>query len=117
MIKLLNALLIVAVLLAAFTLYSVEFSKRATKREILALQSQILDEKEGMKLLTAELSSLLRPERLQILARQHLDMRTPSQLQFVKANELALRLPERTKAFEANQTPDPVGAMIESFAQ
>jgi cell division protein FtsL len=117
MIKFFNALLTVVVLAAAFMLYSLEFSKRAAKREIAKLEVNIAEEKENMKLLTAEWSSLQRPLRLEALAKQFLDLRQAKQTQFVKFEELGERIPDRTAAFSANQTPDPVGAMIESFAE
>jgi cell division protein FtsL len=117
MIKLFNAALTVAVLGAAFLLYSLEFSKRATKRDIVRLEASIAEEDENMKLLTAEWSSLMRPQRLEILAHEHLDLQQAKQTQFVKFEELGARIPERTAAFTANQTKDPVGAMIESFAE
>ncbi len=117
MIKLFNALLTVAVLAAAFMLYSLEFSKRAAKRDIVKLEASIAEEKESLKLLTAEWSSLQRPQRLESLAKEFLDLRQAKQTQFVKFEDLGARIPDRTPAFSANQTPDPVGAMIESFAE
>jgi cell division protein FtsL len=117
MIKLFNALLTVAVLGAAFMLYSLEFSKRAAKRDISRLEVSIAEEEENMKLLIAEWSSLLRPQRLENLARQHLNLQQAKQTQFVKFEELGARIPERTAVFQANQSKDPMAAMIESFAE
>ncbi len=117
MIKFFNALLTVAVLTAAFSLYSLEFSKRAANRDILKLEAGIAEENENMKLLTAEWSSLQRPQRLQSLANQFLELRQAKQTQFVKFEDLGSRIPDRTGAFTANQSTDPVGAMIESFAE
>ncbi len=117
MIKLLNAALTVAVLVAAFMLYSLEFSKRAAKRDISRLEASIAEEEENMKLLTAEWSSLLRPQRIEALAHQYLDLRQAKQTQIVKFEDLGAKIPHRTATFSANQTQDPVGAMIESFAE
>jgi cell division protein FtsL len=117
MIKMLNIALVAAVLLAAFKVYSIEYTKRSVRRDIERKVEQIAEKKDLMKLLTAEWSSMQRPERLAVLARKHLKLVPLSQLQFASPRELVRRLPERTSAFEANRKADPVGALIEEFAE
>jgi cell division protein FtsL len=117
MIRMLNIALLACVLLAAFKVYSIEYAKRSVRRDIERAEVQIAEQKDLMKLLTAEWSSLQRPERLATLARQHLKLKPVSQIQFSSPRELVNRLPERSAAFEASRKDDPVGALIEEFAQ
>ncbi len=63
MYKFFNALLILTVLVSGFVLYSLEHATRGIEREIAATHRAIAAERETIKLLNAEWSSLTRPDR------------------------------------------------------
>ena len=67
--KLFNAFLVMAVLTWGFMLYSLEHETRGLEREAARYQRGIGDEVENMRLLNAEWSSLVRPDRIRTLVR------------------------------------------------
>ncbi len=90
MIKIVNVLLVVAVLFAAANLYRLEHDTRRLEREIVSIERDIAQRKEDHKLLRAEWASLTRPERIQKLAQDQLGLQTLTAEQIVEARELAL---------------------------
>ena len=71
--KFLNAILVLAVLVSGFVLYSLEHATRGTgARDRRVSSARLREERESIKLLNAEWSSLTRPDRLQALANEHL---------------------------------------------
>jgi cell division protein FtsL len=112
MIKFLNACLVFAVLCSGFILYSLEHLKRGSAREITVLQRKIDSEKEDMKLLVAEWSSLMRPERLQKLALQKLDMQRIEARQIVSIDDLSSRVPPEPMIKLEEQGKDPIGDIL-----
>ena len=115
MIKFFNACLVFAVLCSGFVLYSLEHSKRGAAREIAQLQGEIDAEKEEMKLLVAEWSSLTRPERLQKLAMQTLDLQQIEPRQIVSMADLATRVPPEPMIKLEEQGKDPIGDILQKL--
>lgn len=115
MLRAFNACLVVAVLVAAYVLYSLEHSIRGVERQIARTSSQIASEKETIGLLGAEWSSLVRPERLQRLTEQHLKLRRISPDQFVKLNELAARIPDEPPVKLEEQGKDAIGDILKAM--
>ena len=91
--KFFNACLMLVVLVSGFILYSLEHSTRGLERNIAKLQRGISEERESIKVLGAEWSSLMRPDRLQKLAQENLKLQTVTASQFVNEGELAERVP------------------------
>jgi cell division protein FtsL len=116
-IKFINAILILAVLVSASALYSLEQNKRAASREIARTETAIADEKENMKLLTAEWSSLTRPERLRKLATLHTPLRPIKAEQFVTIGELSTVLPAHPFAKLESQGEDSIGTILQGMDQ
>ena len=116
MIRLLNAALVLAVLGAGFTLYSLEHAARRTERTIAALEARIADEKETIKLLNAEWSYLTRPERIQKLAADLLGMGPASLLQTISPREIATRIPAEPPVKLEAEGKDPIGKILKSMA-
>ncbi len=110
--KLFNALLVVAVLISGFMLYSLEHATRGLEREIAGLRGQISDSKENIKLLSAEWSSLTRPDRIQRLAEQHLQLETIKAQQLVGLGELGQRVPPEPIIKLEAQDKDPIGDIL-----
>ncbi len=115
MLRAFNACLVVAVLSAAYVLYSLEYSIRGTERQISRATAAITNEKETISLLNAEWSSLIRPDRLQRLAEQNLNLKRVSPDQFVKINELAARVPAEPPVKLEEQGKDAIGDILKAM--
>lgn len=110
--KLFNAVLVLAVLVSGFFLYSLEHATRGMEREIAATRARISGARENMKLLSAEWSSLTRPDRLQRLAAQHLKLQTLQARQIVRFDELGQRVPPEPIIKLEEQDKDPIGDIL-----
>ena len=112
MLRILNIVLVLSVLAAAFTLYSLEHETRRGERRIAELKRGILDEQEMIRLLEAEWSNLTRPRRIEQLASQHLKLAPLSPLQLVKDKDLDARLPIRPENRLPEPGTDPIADML-----
>ncbi len=112
MLRILNIVLVLMVLAAAFTLYSLEHETRRGERRIAELKRGILDEQEMIRLLEAEWSNLTRPRRIEQLASQHLKLAPLSPLQLVKDKDLDARLPIRPENRLPEPGTDPIADML-----
>ena len=115
MLKFINGILVVAVLISASALYSLEHKTRGLERQIAKTKSLINDDDEAIKLLNAEWSSLTRPERIQALAEQNLKMLPRKADQIVEAGELAQRIPAIAAVATPNQPADPIGDVLKKM--
>lgn len=113
--KFINACLVLAVLVSAFFLYSLEHSTRGYERQIAKLKSGISEERESIKVLGAEWSSLTRPDRLQKLAQEHLQLKTVTASQFVSEEELANRVPAEPIIMLEEQGKDVIGDILKEM--
>ncbi|MCA3555582.1 hypothetical protein [Aestuariivirga sp.] len=91
--KLLNLMLVTAVLVSGFILYSLEHETRGLEREAASYQRGINEEIENMRLLNAEWSSLIRPDRIRTLAERFLGLSTLQARQIVKLDEISNHVP------------------------
>ena len=115
--KLLNLMLVAAVLVSGFILYSLEHTTRGLEREIARYERGIEEETENMRLLNAEWSSLTRPDRLRALAAQHLGLSTLKARQIVKLEEIGARVPAEPVIKLEAEGSDPIGAIIDQMQQ
>ena len=115
MLRAFNACLVLAVLSAAYVLYSLEHSIRGVERQIARSNTAITNERETIGLLSAEWSSLVRPERLQRLAEQHLKLKRISPDQFAKINELPTRIPEEPPVKLEAEGKDAIGDILKAM--
>lgn len=115
MLRAFNACLVVAVLISAYVLYSLEHSIRGIERQVARSNAAITTEKETIGLLNAEWSSLVRPERLQRLAEKHLKLKRISPDQFVKINELSTRIPDEPPVKLEEQGKDAIGDILKAM--
>ncbi len=113
--KFFNACLVIAALVSAFFLYSLEHSTRGLERQIAKLKNGIMDERETIKVLGAEWSSLTRPDRLQKLAQENLKLRTVSASQFVTESELAARVPAEPVLLVNEKSKDPIADILKEM--
>ena len=115
MVKVINAFLVLAVLVAAFFMYSLEHSTRGLERQVAKLKTGISDEREAIKLLNAEWSSLTRPDRLQHLAEEQLKLQPMKAGQVVTYADLANRIPAAAPVQLPSDGSDPIGSILEKM--
>lgn len=113
--KFLNSILVVAVLISGFALYSLEHATRDLERKAAKLEGSIDEEYENIRFLNAEWSSLTRPDRLRKLAEEHLGLQSLEPRQVVKLEELGQRLPAEPVVQLEAAGSDPIGAIIEKM--
>ena len=75
MIKITHILVLASVLGIMFLSYEVKNNYHLKEKEILELNNLILEKKQNIKLIKAELAYLSRPERLQLIAQQQFNMK------------------------------------------
>ena len=75
MIKITHILLLISVLGIIFFNYEIKNNYHLKEKEILELNDLILEKKQNIKLIKAELAYLSRPERLQSIAQQQFNMK------------------------------------------
>jgi cell division protein FtsL len=115
MIRLFNVCLVCCVLLAATVMYSLEHHTRGLEREIAQMNAAIREEKEQIKLYTAEWASLTRPDRIEMLARKKLGMVPLDSTQVLRPGDLTAAIPERAPNALAADAPSPIGELIETI--
>jgi len=115
MFKLINAGLVLGVLISSFFLYSLEHATRGLERNIARTEKKITDEREKIKLLNAEWTSLARPERIQHLADQQLHLKNLEAQQFVPLAEIGTKVPQSPPIKLEAQNSDPIGKMLENL--
>ncbi|HMT15301.1 MAG TPA: hypothetical protein PKE19_11170 [Aestuariivirga sp.] len=117
MVKLVNALLVFAVLVSAAFLYGLEHRTRGAEKIIAGLKRDIAEEGEAMKLLKAEWASLIRPDRLQKLAEANGKLKPAMVDQYVSLNELMNRLPDAPVKPPEARSDDPIGAILKEMEE
>jgi len=75
MIKITHILVLASVFGIMFLNYEVKNNYHLKEKEILELNDLILEKKQNIKLIKAELAYLSRPERLQSIAQQQFNMK------------------------------------------
>jgi len=121
MLKFVNSVLVLCLLVAAFVVYSLEYSIKQDERLIAKAKSEARDARETIKLLDAEWSMLTRPDRLQRLAQKYSKLELVRADQIVKPEALAVVLPARP-APDPSRTPDavrndPIANMLKGLNQ
>lgn len=108
--RLLNLLVIVALVLAAAYVYRIKYASTAQVAEIAKMRAEVRRERDAIAALRAEWSKLDNPDRIQALANRHLKLK-PLELHQLDPLE---RLPERPVQIVPPGTADPIGAIIET---
>ncbi|MFT3987106.1 cell division protein FtsL [Aestuariivirga sp.] len=113
--KLFNAFLVLTVLVSGFLLYSMEHETRGLERQIAKYERSMAVDREDMKLLSAEWSSLTRPDRIEQLAEQHLKLQTMQAIQIVPMTEVASKVPAEPVIKLEAQDKDPIGDILQKM--
>jgi cell division protein FtsL len=104
--RLLNILVICALILAASFVYKIKFDSTLQAERVAKVAGELRREREAIARLRAEWARLDTPGRIQGLASRHLALRPIVPTQFDTLD----RLPERPPAVAPSA--DPIGAMI-----
>jgi len=106
--RLLNIMVIAALILAASFVYKIKFDSTLQAERVAKAAGQLRRERDAIARLRAEWARLDTPARIQGLASRHLALRPIVPTQFDSFD----RLPERPPAVVQPPSSDPIGAMI-----
>ncbi len=112
MLRFLNILVIAGLVMAAGWVYKIKFEATLEAERVAKLRAENRRERDAIAILRAEWTQLDRPDRIQGLAQKHLKLRPAEIAQFDALD----KLPERPRQLVPPGTADPIGAVIESFA-
>ena len=115
MVKMVNAFLVLAVLVSAFFMYSLEHATRGLERQAMKLKTALSDERETIKLLDAEWASLTRPDRLQKLAEEQLKLQPLKATQIISVADIKTKIPDAPIIKFDDMLADPIGTIIEKL--
>jgi hypothetical protein len=106
--RLLNILVICALILAASAVYKIKFDSTLQAERVAKMRGELRKERNAIAILRAEWGKLDTPSRIQGLAERHLALNPIQPAQFDDLD----RLPERPPAVAPAPNNDPIGAMI-----
>ncbi len=110
MMRLLNILVIAALVAAAAHVYKIKFESTRQAERLAKLRMEIRQEQDQIAVLRAEWSKLDTPARIQDLANRHLSLRPIDPRQFDNLRNLPERPSDRVPADAA----DPIGSLLEN---
>jgi hypothetical protein len=106
--RLLNILVIGALILAASFVYKIKFDSTLQAERVAKLRGELRRERNAIASLRAEWAKLDTPGRVQGLADRHLALQPVKSSQFDNFE----RLPERPRPVVPSPGNDPIGAML-----
>ena len=112
MLRLLHIVVLAALVFAAADVYKIKYESTLEAERVAKLRGEIRREQDAIASLRAEWSRLDRPDRIQDLAARHLTLKPIESRQFDTLD----RLPDRPVELVPAGTADPIGAVIETFA-
>ena len=110
--RLLHVVVLAALVLAAADVYKIKYESTLQAEKVAKLRADVRREQDAIANLRAEWSKLDRPDRLQVLAQRHLTLEPLEARQFDALD----RLPARPIELVPPGTADPIGALVEIFA-
>jgi len=106
--RLLNILVIGALILAASFVYKIKFDSTLQAERVAKLRGELRRERNAIAVLRAEWAKLDTPGRVQGLADRHLALQPAKATQFDKLDHL----PEKPPVVVPPPSNDPIGAML-----
>ena len=106
--RLLNFMVIAALILAASFVYKIKFDSTLQAERVAKLAGELRRERNAIASLRAEWATLDTPGRIQGLAERHLALQPIVPTQFDSLD----RLPDRPPAIVKPADADPIGAML-----
>ena len=111
MMRILNVLVIGALVAAAAYVYKVKFESTREAERLAKLRTEIRQEQDAIASLRAEWSKLDTPARIQELAKRHLSTMKPVDPRQI---DTLRNLPERPPDLVPPDATDPIGALLEN---
>jgi hypothetical protein len=108
--RLLNLLVIAALILAASFVYKIKFDSTLQAERVGKIAAELRRERNAIASLRAEWGKLDAPDRIQGLAERHLALKPMAPTQFDSLD----RLPDKPLTIIQPPIQDPIGAMIGS---
>ena len=112
MLRLLHMVVLAGLFLAAADVYKIKYESTLQAEKVAKLRGEIRREQDMIANLRAEWSKLDRPDRIQELAQRHLTLKAAEIVNYDPLD----RLPERPIPIVPPGVADPLGALIETFA-
>jgi cell division protein FtsL len=110
MMRILNILVIAALVSAAAYVYKIKFESTRQAERLAKVRMEIRQEQDAIASLRAEWSKLDTPSRIQALANRHLSLKAIDPRQF----DTLLNLPEREPDRVPPNSADPIGSLLEN---
>jgi cell division protein FtsL len=110
MMRVLNILVIAALVSAAAYVYKTKFESTRQAERLAKVRMEIRQEQDAIASLRAEWSKLDTPSRIQTLANRHLSLKPIDPRQF----DALRNLPERPPDLVPPNSADPIGSLLEN---
>jgi cell division protein FtsL len=107
--RLLNVLVIAALVMAAAYVYRIKFQSTLQAEQVAKLRSEVRRERDAVAALRAQWAKLDNPARIQGLAQRHLKLQPIASTQFDRFDHL----PERPQPVATQGDNDPIAAILE----
>jgi len=114
--RLLNLIVIGALVLAAAYVYRIKFDSAAQAEKLAKLRGEVRHERDEIAALRAEWSQLDNPERIETLAKRYLKLKPIVPTQFDPLDRLPDRPPPPPEQ-EHVDARDPIGGMIDGLEE
>jgi hypothetical protein len=112
MLRVLNMIVIAALVVAATWVYEIKYSSTAQAERVAKLRAEIRRERDAIATLRAEWGELDAPNRIEGLTKRHLNLQAVVATQFDRLDSL----PDKPIQIVPPGTQDPIGALIELTA-
>jgi len=112
LLRLLHIAVLVGLVLAAADVYKIKYESTLEAEKVAKQRAEIRRQQDEIAKLRAEWAKLDRPDRIQDLAQRHLSLKQLDANQYDHLD----RLPERPPDIVPPGTADPIGALVETFA-
>ena len=109
--RIIHLLVIGGLVFAAAYVYRIKMESTERTERVLRLHAQIREQRDAIAVLRAEWARLDAPLRLQGLAERHLQLKPLNATQY----DSLKNLPERPPSPVKPDSPDPIGAMINTI--
>ncbi len=111
--RILNLVVIVALVAAAAYVYRIKFDSTLQAERLAKIRSEVRRERDTIAALRAEWGELDNPARIEALAKRYLQLKPVVPTQFNSLDQL----PDRPPQFIKPDSADPIGIMIENLEE
>ncbi|HKM88820.1 MAG TPA: hypothetical protein VJX48_09470 [Xanthobacteraceae bacterium] len=111
--RILNLVVIVALVLAAAYVYRIKFDSTVQAERLAKIRSELRYERDSIAALRAEWGELDNPARIEALAKRYLPLKSVAPTQFNSLDQL----PDRPPQFIKPDSQDPIGVIIENLEE